>query len=56
MTDASIAAIARRLAEALARAAYERDTESKKAVAQLQTELCETVRRELAENTEHTPS
>ena len=44
--DAVIAGVARRLARALARAAYERDADSRKAVAALQTELCEIVRTE----------
>jgi hypothetical protein len=49
MTDASIAAIARNLAYALARRGYERDTESAKAVAALQTELCAAVKLEAQE-------
>lgn len=46
MSDTDIAAIARRLAEALAKFAYERDVESKKDVSRLQTELCSAVRLE----------
>lgn len=47
MSDAQIAAIGRNLAEALAKCAYERDSDSAKAVLQLQTELCAAVRNEL---------
>lgn len=50
MTDASIAAIGRRLATALAKAAYERDQQSKQDVARVHTELCQAVREELAES------
>jgi hypothetical protein len=46
MNDAVIANIGRNLAEALARCAYERDVDSAKAVAVLQTELCAAVRSE----------
>lgn len=50
MSDAGIAEIGRRLAHALAKAGYERDQELKKEVAIIQTELCQTVREEAAEN------
>lgn len=48
MSDASIAEIGRRLANALAKAGYERDQQSKKEVSMVQTELCQAVREELA--------
>jgi len=49
MSDAIIAAIGRQLAEALARYGRERSDADKKAVANLQTELCAAVRDEAAE-------
>ena len=49
MSDASIAGIARTLAEALSDAAYTRKDEDKKRVAQLQSELCAEIKREQAE-------
>jgi hypothetical protein len=52
MTDATIAAVGRRLARALARAAYGRDPESKRAVSLLQTELCQAAREESAAESE----
>jgi hypothetical protein len=48
MADAVIAEVGRRLARALARAAYERDPDSGKAVRSLQSELCAAVREESA--------
>ena len=53
MSDTSIAAIGRRLANALAKAGYERDQQSKKEVAALHTELCQAVRDEAAEDNAH---
>ena len=50
MSDANIAEIGRRLANALAKAGYERDQQSKKEVSVVQTELCQAVREELAES------
>lgn len=50
MSDQRIAAIGRRLAEALARFGRERGDAEKKAVALLHTELCEAVRQEFAED------
>jgi hypothetical protein len=52
MSDATIAEIGRRLANALAKAGYERDPQSKKEVSMVQTELCQAVREELAETIE----
>jgi len=49
VSDASIASIARNLAEALSAFAYSRKDEDKKRVAQLQFELCAACRAEEAE-------
>jgi len=49
MAEAKLAAIGRRLAEALADAAYTRKDEDKKRVAQLQMELCAAVKQESTE-------
>ena len=49
MSDSEIAGIGRSLAQALMRAAYERDPESKREVLVRHTELCAAVRRERAE-------
>jgi F0F1-type ATP synthase delta subunit len=49
MSDQSIAAIARRLAEALFDVAYSRSQEDKKRVAQLHVELCTAVKHETTE-------
>lgn len=46
MTDAWIATVARKLAEALNRVARERSDDAKKQVALLHTELCAAVRDE----------
>jgi 50S ribosomal subunit-associated GTPase HflX len=48
MTDATIAAIGRNLAEVVSKFAYGRDPETSKIVRQLHTELCRAVREELA--------
>jgi len=47
MTDSTIAAIGRRLAQALHDAAYERNDEHRKAVALLNMELCAAVSEEM---------
>ena len=52
MSDATVAEVARRLASALSKAGYERDLQSKKEVAALNTELCQAVRAEAAEPAE----
>lgn len=52
MSDKSIAAVGRRLAEALSDFAYTRKDEDKKLVAALQSELCQTLRNEIAEAAE----
>lgn len=49
MNDAKIAAIARRLAEALSDVAYTRKEEDKKRVSALNTELCAAVKNESQE-------
>jgi hypothetical protein len=48
MSDMMVAMVARRLAEALARSAYERTDEAKKDVSQRLTELVRVVREEVA--------
>jgi hypothetical protein len=47
MSDEVVAAIARRLAEALAQSAYERSNDAKISVSRLATELVAAVREEL---------
>jgi len=49
MADAHIAAIGRRLAEALSDVAYTRKDEDKKRVAQLNMQLCNAVKLETTE-------
>ena len=50
MSDASLAAISRNLAQALIRRAYERDPQSAKDVLLYHTELCAEYRAELRES------
>ena len=52
MTDKTIAAVARRLAEALAKSAYERSDIAKMQAAALATELITAVRQETKQETE----
>ena len=47
MSDASVAAIARQLAEALRDSAYTRKDDDKKRVARLNYELCQEVKKEM---------
>jgi hypothetical protein len=49
MTDAELAAIARRLGEALIEYAYSRRDDQKKLIAEIHTELCTKLRQEAAE-------
>lgn len=55
MSDATIAEIARRLAEALAESGRERSDDARKRVAMIQTELCAEARAELEKTGEVTP-
>ena len=55
MSDASIAAIGRRLAQALIRRAYERDPQSAKDVLLYHTELCAEYRAEAQAASEPQP-
>ncbi len=49
MSDQSMAAVGRRLAEALSMFARERDMDGRKAIAQLHTELCQAWREDQVE-------
>lgn len=50
MSDATIASVGRRMAETLMKFAHDRRDEDRKAIAQVQSELCAAVRAEAEED------